>query len=41
MLEETADDEETGLPDQVKTFKETIGEALEELGMYNCTGNTL
>ena len=41
MLEEQADYEETGLPEQRKAFKESIENALEELGFYDYTGNTL
>jgi len=41
MLEEQADYEETGLSEQVKAFKESIGEALEELGFYDYAGNTI
>ena len=41
MLEEQADYEETGLPEQVERFKRDIGDALEELGFYDYTGNRL
>jgi len=41
MLEEQADYDETGLPEQAERFKRDIGEALEELGFYDYTGNTL
>lgn len=41
MLEDEADFQGTGLPEQVRSFKECIGEALEELGFYDHTGNTL
>ena len=40
MLEESADYDNTGLPEQVKAFKQSIGDALEELGFYDHTGNT-
>lgn len=41
MLEEAVGYDDTQLSDQVKEFKKTIGEALEDLGMYDHTGNTL
>ena len=40
MLEERADYEDTGLPQQVEAFMACIGNALEELGLYDYTGNT-
>ena len=41
MIEEQADWDETGIPEQVERFKRDIGDALEELGFYDYTGNTL
>ena len=41
MLDECADDEETGIAQQREAFNRCIGEALEELGFYDHTGNTL
>lgn len=40
MLENVADYEETSLAEQIKAFKQSIGEALEELGFYDFNGNS-
>jgi hypothetical protein len=41
MLEEAADDEDTSWSEQATAFKSNIASALEELGFYDHTGNTL
>jgi hypothetical protein len=41
LLEEQADCMDTGFPKQREEFINSIAEALEELGFYDITGNTL